>query len=174
MYLVPIFFYHCVRARNLPLHYNTFFLFCFVLFFLRQGFSVSPGLSWNSLCSPGWPRTQKSACLCLPSAGIKGMRQHGPASNHILTLRRQRLDTWAKLNQPEPASSRFSEWATLHTQQDFHRVAFPLICRPLLTNSYLWCSIKDSETRKSGASKPYFISANASRFLSPLRLIYCV
>ena len=54
------------------------FLFCFVLFcfVLRQGFSVYPWLSWNSLCRPGWPRTQKFACLCLPSAGIKGVRHH--------------------------------------------------------------------------------------------------
>ncbi|EDL30743.1 RIKEN cDNA 2010305A19, isoform CRA_a, partial [Mus musculus] len=29
-------------------------------------------LSWNSLCRPGWPRTRKPTCLCLPSAGIKG------------------------------------------------------------------------------------------------------
>jgi hypothetical protein len=35
-----------------------------------------PRLSWNSLCRPGWPRTQKSACLCLLSAGIKGVRHH--------------------------------------------------------------------------------------------------
>ncbi|KRY62139.1 hypothetical protein T4D_13722, partial [Trichinella pseudospiralis] len=34
-------------------------------------------LSWNSLCRPGWPGTQKSACLCLPSTGIKGVRHHG-------------------------------------------------------------------------------------------------
>jgi hypothetical protein len=47
-------------------------LFCFP----RQGFSVLPWLSWNSLCRPGWPRTQKSTCLCLPSAGIKGVRHH--------------------------------------------------------------------------------------------------
>jgi hypothetical protein len=33
-------------------------------------------LSWNSLCRLGWPQTQKSACLCLQSAGIKGMRHH--------------------------------------------------------------------------------------------------
>ncbi|EDK97303.1 mCG1038086, partial [Mus musculus] len=32
-----------------------------------------PRLSWNSLCRPGWPGTQKSACLCLLSAGIKGL-----------------------------------------------------------------------------------------------------
>jgi hypothetical protein len=47
---------------------------CFV--FSRQGFSVWPWLSWNSLCRPDWPRTQKSACLCLPSAGTKGVRHH--------------------------------------------------------------------------------------------------
>jgi hypothetical protein len=52
---------------------------CFkdVLFFLvfRDRISLySPG--WNSLCRPGWPRTQKSACLCLPSAGIKGVCHH--------------------------------------------------------------------------------------------------
>jgi hypothetical protein len=45
-------------------------------FFLRQGFSVQPWLSWNSLCRPGWPRTQKSTSLCLSSAGIKGVRHH--------------------------------------------------------------------------------------------------
>jgi hypothetical protein len=47
--------------------------------FLRQGFSVYLWLSWNSLCRPGWPRTQKSSCLCLPSAGIKGVHHHHPA-----------------------------------------------------------------------------------------------
>ena len=52
-------------------------LFCFVLFcFSRQGFSVQLWLPWNSLCRPGWPRTQKSTYLCLLSAEIKGMRHH--------------------------------------------------------------------------------------------------
>ena len=32
-----------------------------------------------SLCSPGCPQTQKSACLCLPSARIKGVQHHRPA-----------------------------------------------------------------------------------------------
>jgi hypothetical protein len=32
---------------------------------LRQGFSVESWLSWNSLCRPGWPRTQKSASRVL-------------------------------------------------------------------------------------------------------------
>jgi hypothetical protein len=50
--------------------------------FLRQDFSAWPWLSWNSLGRPGWPRTQKSACLCLPSAGIKGVRHHTQLSTH--------------------------------------------------------------------------------------------
>jgi hypothetical protein len=51
------------------------FVCLFVLFYFDTGFLCS-WLSWNSLCRPGWPRTQKSACLCLPSAGIKGVRHH--------------------------------------------------------------------------------------------------
>jgi hypothetical protein len=50
------------------------FVFCFLFFAFF--FSVYPWLSWNSLCRPGWPQTQKSVCLCLPSAGIKGMDHH--------------------------------------------------------------------------------------------------
>jgi hypothetical protein len=49
----------------------------FVCLFWDRVSLYSPGCpSWNSLCRPGWPRTQKSACLCLPSAGIKGMCHH--------------------------------------------------------------------------------------------------
>jgi hypothetical protein len=62
-------------------------LFCFVLFFVF----------WDrvSLCSPGCPgthfvdqaglelRTQKSACLCLASAGIKGVHHH---TGHLATF----------------------------------------------------------------------------------------
>ena len=44
------------------------------------GFLCSHWLSWNSLCIPGWPRTLKSACLCLPSAGIKVVCHYDPAS----------------------------------------------------------------------------------------------
>ena len=48
---------------------NDFFvvLFCF----LRLSFFVQPWFSWNSLCRPGWPWTQRFACLCLSNAGIK-------------------------------------------------------------------------------------------------------
>jgi hypothetical protein len=48
---------------------------------------VYPWLSWNSLCRPGWPPTQKSACLCLPNAGIKGVRHHRPALCFLCMLR---------------------------------------------------------------------------------------
>jgi hypothetical protein len=55
-----------------------FVLFCFVLF-CRQGFSLKSWLSWNSFCRSGQPQTQKSTCLCLLSAGIKGLCHHRPA-----------------------------------------------------------------------------------------------
>jgi hypothetical protein len=35
------------------------------------------------LCRPGWPQTWRSACLCLPSAGVKGVRCQHPASSSI-------------------------------------------------------------------------------------------
>ena len=39
--------------------------------FSRQGFSVQPWLSQNSLCRPGWPRIQKSACSASRVLGLK-------------------------------------------------------------------------------------------------------
>jgi hypothetical protein len=41
---------------------------------------VYPWLSWNSLCRSGWPRTQSSACISLPSSGIKSMYHHRPSA----------------------------------------------------------------------------------------------
>ena len=36
-----------------------------------------------ALCTPGWHRTQKLACLCLPGAGIEGV----PTSSwHVITV----------------------------------------------------------------------------------------
>ena len=55
---------------------------CFVLFFGdRKGF----GSTWYMVnflrffCRPGWPPTQKSACLCLPSSGIQRRAPPRPA-----------------------------------------------------------------------------------------------
>jgi hypothetical protein len=58
---------------------QTFFFCLFVFLFFKTGFlwaAEQPWLPWNSLFRPGWPWTQKSACLCLPSAEIKGMHHH--------------------------------------------------------------------------------------------------
>jgi hypothetical protein len=57
-----------------------FVLFCFVLFcfVLRGGVRdrvslYSPGCPGTHAVDQAGPRTQRSACLCLPSAEIKGM-----------------------------------------------------------------------------------------------------
>jgi hypothetical protein len=61
---------------------NTLFLF--VCLFFEAGFSVLLWLSWNSLCRPGCPQTQKFACLCLPSVENKGVCHHRPACPNTL------------------------------------------------------------------------------------------
>ena len=35
---------------------------------------VTLTLETRTHCNPGWPETQRSSCLCLQSAGIKGVR----------------------------------------------------------------------------------------------------
>jgi hypothetical protein len=69
-------------------------IYFFSFFFPRQGFSVKPWLSWNSLCRPGWPQTQKSACLCLTSAGIKGVCHYGPANKSNLKELKLPKEKW--------------------------------------------------------------------------------
>ena len=61
---------------SLVIFVRCFFFFCP----LWQGFSVKHLLSWNSLCRPGCFWIQKSACLCLPSAGIKVVSHYDLAS----------------------------------------------------------------------------------------------
>jgi hypothetical protein len=59
------------------------FIYLFILVFWDRVSLCSPGYP-GTHSRPGWPRTQKSACLCLPSAGIKGMRHHClPPSNFL-------------------------------------------------------------------------------------------
>jgi hypothetical protein len=62
-----------------------FGLVWFLVLFFETGFLCVAWLSWNSFCRSGWPQTQKSACLCLPSAGIKGVRHHCPAFSYLLS-----------------------------------------------------------------------------------------
>ena len=82
-----------------------FFVFCFLFFFLffvfcflfsETGFFCVALLSWNSLYRPGWPRNQKSACLCLPNAGIKGMRHHCSVVKNILSALSLPDNWWKK------------------------------------------------------------------------------
>lgn len=61
--------------RNLPTPSKKYLAFL-LLFSLIQGLFMWPWLSWNPLSRPGWPQ-KKSTCLCLHSAGIKGVcHQH--------------------------------------------------------------------------------------------------
>jgi hypothetical protein len=63
-----------LTISSLPPSVSYDYLLTYLLIgFSRQVFSVYPWMSWNSLCRPGCPLTQKSSCLCLLSAGIKGM-----------------------------------------------------------------------------------------------------
>jgi hypothetical protein len=52
------------------------FVCLFVCLFFETGFLCIALAVLELTFRPGWPRTQKSACLCLPSAGIKGVRHH--------------------------------------------------------------------------------------------------
>ena len=62
-------------------NFTEVFLF---FFFLVFGFWFLVFGDRVSLYSPGCPRIQKSACLCLPSAGIKGMHHHCLATLRFL------------------------------------------------------------------------------------------
>jgi hypothetical protein len=78
----------CVSAQHTPFIIYYFFFFFFFLVFQDRVSLYSPGCpgTHNSLGRPGWARTQKSACLCLPSAGIKGMRHHAQLIYYFLSL----------------------------------------------------------------------------------------
>ena len=41
---------------------------------VKQRDGTTNSCEFTSLCRPDWPRTQRSTCLCLLSAGIKGVR----------------------------------------------------------------------------------------------------
>jgi hypothetical protein len=55
------------------------------LFFQNRVSLCSPGYP-RTHSRPGWPQTQKSTCLCLPSAGIKGVCHHCLALSTLLSL----------------------------------------------------------------------------------------
>jgi hypothetical protein len=97
---------------------------CLLTCFSRQGFSVQPWLSWNSLCRPGWPPTQKSTCLCLPNAGIKGVCHHTQLIQHTFL-------NWSH-EDFLPLSSSIRHKPSQHPSK-----AFCVNCRQSLTGEHL-------------------------------------
>ncbi|GAB1295070.1 Translocation protein SEC63 homolog [Apodemus speciosus] len=72
-----------IRLKNIRKVYGR--CMWYRLRLLKPQPNIIPTVNWflcvvlavlELLCRPGWPRTQKSACLCLPSAGITGVRHH--------------------------------------------------------------------------------------------------
>jgi hypothetical protein len=60
----------------LPYSQGEFWVFFF--WFFKTGFLYVALAVLELTLLSGWPRTQKSACPCLPSAGVKGMHHHRP------------------------------------------------------------------------------------------------
>jgi hypothetical protein len=88
-YFFLLFFFCLVGWFVFFIYFCFLFVFVFVLVLVFwDRVSLQPWLSWNSLCRPGWPRTQKFTCLCLPSAGNKGVCHH---IQHFSIILRQNL-----------------------------------------------------------------------------------
>jgi hypothetical protein len=66
---------YCVTPNHELIFIATFFFFFFWFWFFETGFLCSLGCPGTHSVDQ-WPRTQKSTCLCLPSAGIKGVGHH--------------------------------------------------------------------------------------------------
>ena len=57
---------------NIENYLYIILFFCCLFLFFKTGFLCTFGACpGTSSCRPGWPWTQRSACLCLLSAGIK-------------------------------------------------------------------------------------------------------
>ena len=76
--LLYIFIITILIIALIPLGFLFVCLFGWLVGFSRQDL-CSPGCPGTQFYRPGWPRSQKSSCLCLPRAGIKGMGHHCPA-----------------------------------------------------------------------------------------------
>ena len=74
----------CLAEKQITFYSELKLLGCLLLLFLF--FVVFVLLCFfNSLCRPGWPRTQKSVCLCLLSARIKGVCHHDQLCLYLLS-----------------------------------------------------------------------------------------
>ena len=84
---------HAEQFQNVLIGHLHFF-FCefsvyfinllFFSWFFETGFLCVVLAVLELTCRPGWPQTQKFACFCLPSAGIKGVRHHRPVKGLFL------------------------------------------------------------------------------------------
>ena len=82
--------------------------FCLYFGFSRQGLSVSPWLFWSSLNTRLAWSSQRSAWLCLPSAGIKGTHHCHPARNVDLQTGKNQQNT--KQNQTKKQEVMETVW----------------------------------------------------------------
>ena len=69
------------RDLRILLQFGASFCLFVCLFVWDRVSQYTPGCPETHSVRPGWPQTQKSTCLCLPSAGIKGVLHHCPASS---------------------------------------------------------------------------------------------
>jgi hypothetical protein len=57
-----------------------------IFFFFKMRFLFIVLAVQDSLCRPGWSRTQRSTSLCFLSAAIKGVYHHYPSNNWFLRI----------------------------------------------------------------------------------------
>jgi hypothetical protein len=75
-----------ILAKNYLASYPRFLLlFLLLLLFVFCFFCVAMAV-WNTLCRPGWPLSQKSACLCLWVLGLKACTTNARRHQTLLSL----------------------------------------------------------------------------------------
>lgn len=120
---------------------------------MRQGLNMSLGLSCNSLYRPDCPRTHRSACLCLPRAGNKGVCHYVQLNSYIFNQWRVPLSCisfWP---------STLSRFLTL----SLHTVPTPTPAALLKTTAgeatfALWASTRCSSGVPASAEPPTLLS----------------
>ena len=81
----------------------SLFVCCFV--FLKQGFSVYPWLSWNSLSRPNWPQTHRD----LPAAASQLLRLKACATTaRLIRVLMYETESWKGIHCPEDTPYRGS------------------------------------------------------------------
>jgi hypothetical protein len=94
-----------MHARQVPFHGATAqtFLFAYLCCFSRQGFSVALANLKLTLYTRPALNSQRSACLCLLSAGIRSVHHHLPALS-FYCLKKKKKGTKSKEGRHETDS----------------------------------------------------------------------